>query len=218
MSLTFDSNYFIGGVGYHIYQDFPHFAIRAMWLANFMSTNGYDHVTILGPGYGYLIKHLVETHGFDTSNVLGIENSTHAISQADALGYGVTQGYMVNSDIRTHNYAATDLVISWNVLDCFANLAEVQTVLSRLSDAEICFVAVYCASEDPMNSQFNEQNYFLAPFFDVFSALNLKKQSDDTYLVRYHDGYVYRISWSPSKLGTSYTGLSIPTCWGRVSD
>jgi hypothetical protein len=218
LGLIFDEEYFNGEIGYANYTNYPHFIQRASWLSNFMSTNGYDHVTIMGAGYGYLIKALVENHGFTTSNVLGIENSSYAITQANALGYGVTQGYMVQSDLKTHTYGATDLVVSWNVLDCFENLTDVQTVLGRLDNINTTFIVVYCASEDPFNSNYNSLGYFLPSFFDVFTALNLKKQSDNAYLIRYHDGYVYEITWSPSKTGIPMIGFEIPTCWGAVSD
>ncbi len=182
-----------------------------------MNTNSYSHVTILGAAYGYVIKYLVENHSFNNTTVLGIESSSYAISQANVLGYGVTQGYMVNSDLRTHVYKDTDLVISWNVIDCFANLTEIETVIGQINDiSSVCQIHVFGSDDDPTNSVYVADGYFHPSFFDVFSAMKMSPKDDPSYLIRSHDGYVYRVIRSGgSKLGTSYLdqGLDIPLIW-----
>ncbi len=221
MPITFDVDYFSNNIhGYWNYRNYPHFATRAAWLNTFMIANGYTHITILGAGYGYLIKALVENHGFTTSTVLGIENSSYAIAQANALGYGITQGYMTQADIRTHVYGATDLVVSWNVLDCLDNLTDVQNAIYQINDiSKVAFIHVACFSEDPATSNYNASGYFLPSFLDTFNAMEMSPQDDSSYLIRYNDGYTYRIiRQGGSKLGTPYTGLNVPLCWGLEGD
>lgn len=212
MPITFDEAYFNGG-HYHPYQDFSHFVDRAAWINSFMNANGYNHVTILGAAYGYVIKYLVENHGFDNTTVLGIENSDYAISQANSLGYGVTQGYIIKGDIRTHVYDDSDLVISWNVLDCLDDLTQINNAIIQINNIDTCQIHVYGASDDPSISQYNLDGYFFASFFDVFSAMEMSPRDDSSYLIRSHDGYVYRVIRSGgSKLGTPYLdqGFDIP--------
>jgi hypothetical protein len=219
MSLQFDEVYFNGGNGYGNYRGYTHFQERANWLNDFMIANGYSTILILGAGYGYLIKALVENHGFTSATVKGIENSNYALAQAELLGYGVSQGYMINADIRTYSLPQTDLVVSWNVLDSLTNLTEIQQIINQINNINCASIHVYCGSIDPLNSHYNDLGYFIPSFFDVFQAMEMNPQDDPSYLIRYHDGYTYRIiRQGGSKFGTPYTGLNIPTCWGRVSD
>ncbi len=220
--MIFDELYFNGG-HYHPYQDFLHFAARASWIKNFMDANEYIHVTILGSCFSFLIKYLVEDHGFDSNSVLGIENSSYALSQADVLGYGVTQGYVINADIRTHTYGPTDLIISWNVLDCMANQTELNTVIGRINTINsVSQVHVFGASEDPTHAIYVADGYFHPSFFDVFSAMEMSAQDKPSYLVRSHDGYVYRVIRSGGgKLGTPYNNqeFDIPlVSWARITN
>jgi len=219
--IVFDEEYFENTQGltrgYSDYQDYPHFATRAQWLADYMTTEGYTHVTVLGAAYGYLIKYLVETHSFTTSTVTGIENSDYAITQANALGYGVTQGYMIKADIEIYVYPATDLIISWGVLDSLPSLTAVTNAIIQANDSGADQIHVVCTDDDPNNTSYSNDGYSIPNINSLRNDVQIPPNMTQ-WFVRFHDGFTaYGVKQGNSNKWT-VGSLLIPLIQGRVGD
>lgn len=212
MSLKFDEEYFEKGVGYGNYEDYPHFNQRAQWLYNYITSNNLTgKIYILGCGYGYVIKHLIDL-GIPSNRIIGLETSTYAYQEATNLG--VDQS-LDTTDVKDFDFSAVvdiDIIISWNVLDCLPNETIAQEVITKLNQmANLQFHIICVIDDDPDAQNYINQYYFIK---DLSYWTNLFGK-EEVVLVEYGTGRVWRrdvIDWKREP------NWKIPLCWGRVSE
>ena len=136
------------------YSDRELFTKRAEWL----NSLGYKHITILGCGYGFTVKHLIDDFNF--INVIGIDKSKWAVSKSHELGL---QDHVIQSDILLYNFFNTELIISWSVLDTLSSEAEALSIANYLRLFNKTQIHIMSMS-DGKGSPYSEWGYHIRPY------------------------------------------------------
>jgi len=156
MPITFDEEYFTNSnIGYINYRDDIRFYNRAKWLSEL----GYNHITVIGCAYGFTVKHLIDDFNF--TNVKGVEKSAWAMTKGTEMGL---LGYIFPSDISLYNYANTDLIVSWNVLDTMASDIEVEILSSHLNSSEKTQIHVLSMADSANTQDYIDMGYLMRSY------------------------------------------------------
>ena len=210
--MQFDEDYYHGLIGFGNYQNYPHFYKRAEWLYNYyIDHNLTGKVYIVGCGYGYVIKHLIEDFNVPSNRVKGLEFSAYAYQQATNLGL---DQYLTFIDIQDFDFSSIpdlDIVVSWNVLDCLPNETKAQQVINKLNQVTNLQMHIICITNDDPNAQkYIDLGYFIknrAYWANLFT-------NNGTLIIEYHTGR----NWKKTSSGwIEQFDLNVPTSGKRVS-
>ena len=124
--------------------DYPHYQKRAEWINNYINPNSI--VYILGCGFGYTVKYLIELG----VNTIGIEIGEYAYNNKK-------DNSIVFDDIVNIDYSNADYLFSWNVLDCLTQQKAVD-IANQLNMFSAQQIHIICTSE-----HYIEQGYFIKP-------------------------------------------------------
>lgn len=183
MSLEFDERFFTEEIRDI---DYPHFKERAKWIANYIEPNSV--VYILGCGFGYLVKYLIDLG----VNAIGIEVGKYAYNLKK-------DSSIILADIVDIDYSNAHYLFSWNVLDCLNEQKAVETAnhLNKFSAQQIHIV---CCLEDKTAHKFIDQGYFIK------SIEYWRNLMPNAIIVEYGTEKVYSVE-----------SLKIPLSWNKVS-
>jgi len=211
MSLQFNEGYF-KGEGYGNYRDYPHFLQRAEWIYNYITSNSLTgKIYILGCGYGYVIKHLINL-GISADRIIGLETSTYAYQEATNLG---VEQSLDTTDVKDFDFSAItdiDIIISWNVLDCLLDETTAQEVVAKLNQMANLQFHIICVVDDDSDSENYIKLYYFIKNLSYWTNLFGK---EEVVLIEYRTGRVWRrdtIDWKREP------NWKIPLSWGRVSE
>lgn len=211
--MEFGEVYYNGGNGYGDYKDYPHFYQRAEWLYNYyINHNLTGKVYVIGCGYGYVIKHLIEDFGVPSNRVKGIEFSSYAYQKATELGLDQYLTFINIEDFDFSTIPDLDIVVSWNVLDCLPNETVAEQVVNKLNQVAGIQLHIICVVDDDPNAQNYIDNYYFIKNRSYWANLFNKEK---TILVEYESKKVWRRTLTE---WIREYGWNIPLCWGKVSE
>jgi len=217
MPIIFDETYFNSSQGYINYYNYPHFKLRAQWLYNMYVARGYTgKIYILGAGYGYIIKELLEIVPPQAHDrIVGIEFSQYAYDQAVALGVG--DNMMLIDAINVIYPNDLDIVISWNVLDCMPNDAVATTICNLLSDKAVEQLHVLCTEDTDHNADsYKAEDYYIqSRAYWASKFANVDPITQKIVMVEFDTGDNWRKTTSGWE---KFTGVNVPLTKSRVSN
>lgn len=173
--LTFDEDYFINGIGYRNYSNYPHFKQRAEWIRDNLSGS----ILEVGCAAGYLIfeayKLGIAISGIDKSKYIVDQSPSEIVSQ-------IVLGDVVNIDSELH----FDWIISWNLLDCLDDDIHAENVADVLNSIGSNQLHVLCMS----GQKYADEGYLIRDYVYWHGLL------PEAHLVSFENKKVYNSSFS----------------------
>ena len=210
MTFTFGEEFFKSNYGE--YKNYLHFYERALWLNNYYISNKYSKkIVIVGCGFGYTIKHLLEINPDLTDKVLGIDISQYCYDQAIEIGL---EKNFILSDAMKFDWQSEDidLICSWNLLDCLPDEQKATELIELFNKNSTSQLHISCISDETNELiDYSSQGFFIrsidfwANILDGVGSIIVQYDSGNVYMLNDYNEWVF------------IKGLKIPLCWEKVS-
>lgn len=210
MTFTFGEEFFKSN--YDEYKNYPHFYERALWLNDYYISNKFSKkIIIVGCGFGYTIKHLLEINPDLTDKVLGIDISQYCYEKAIEMGL---EKHFILSDAIDFDWKneEIDLICSWNFLDCLPDEQKATELIELFNQNSTSQLHISCISDETNELiDYSSQGFFIrsidfwANIIGGVASIIVQYDSGNVYMLNDYNEWVF------------IEGLKIPLCWDKVS-
>ena len=218
--MSFDEQFYKGGMGYSNYRDFPHFARRASWIAGKYKDKAFKgSIWIVGCGWGFVVKHLRDLLPVEQQQLVkGLTFSQYEYEQSVNV-VGLPPDSIEVSDAADKFFPQMDMAISWNFLDCLPPSDEEKAIAicSKLSTMARYQIHVICMSDNDINAELYIKDGYNIKSLEYWQRKFdlVKPPEQEIFLVDYGTNTVSKKTvegWIPEK------NFLLPTSWKRTSE